>query len=274
LIIVDDASPEDVASVVGMYHDSRIRYYRNETNCGAVNVVDNWNICLNYCKGDYVICMGDDDMLAPCALKEYTKLIEKYPNLKVYHAMTEVIDETGKVSGHQRMRPEYQTAEELILHRWSGDIQFIGDFCYLVEHLKEVGGYFKQPLAWSSDDITAVRAAEIAGIANIQIPCFLYRENTQSITSSNQNGLKLDAKARERQWYLEFFERHPLVSKELFPQAFDSWFRGQIGLHLEQLFEESLTNLPVALKKSNALGWNKTKILSKWFKVLKKQIVK
>lgn len=274
LIIVDDASPEDIVSIVKRYQDPRIRYYRNEKNCGAVNVVDNWNICLGYCTGDYVICMGDDDMLTPCCLEEYAKLIEKYPKLNVYHALTDVIDENGKVTGHQRPRQEYQTAEELILHRWNGDIQFIGDFCYSVEHLRQVGGYFKQPLAWSSDDITAVRAAEDGGIANTQIACFLYRENSSSITSSRQNGLKLDAKARERQWFMDFFKRHPNVSKELYPQAFESWFRGQIGLHIIQYFEESLFNLPAALEKSNRLGWSKIRIIGKWFKVLKKQLKK
>ena len=274
LIIVDDASPEDIKSVVDSFCDERIRYYRNEKNCGAVNVVDNWNISLGYCQGSYVICMGDDDMLPSCCLDEYARLIGKYPRLNVYHAMTDVIDEKGKVTGHQRPRPEYQTAEELILHRWNGDIQFIGDFCYSVEHLRSEGGYFKQPLAWSSDDITAVRAAEEGGVANTQIVCFLYRENSSSITSSRQNGLKLDAKARERQWYIDFFKRHPKVSKELYPQAFDSWFRGQIGLHLTQYFEESLYNLPSAMKKSDALGWGKLHILEKWFKVFKKRIIK
>ena len=43
IIIVDDASPEDLKSVVDQFHDSRIKYYRNEKNCGAINVVDNWN---------------------------------------------------------------------------------------------------------------------------------------------------------------------------------------------------------------------------------------
>lgn len=50
LIIVDDCSPEDIKSVVDQLTDGRIRYYRNERNCGAENVVDNWNICLNYCR--------------------------------------------------------------------------------------------------------------------------------------------------------------------------------------------------------------------------------
>lgn len=63
LIIVDDASPEDLKSVVDQFDDKRIRFYRNEKNCGALNVVDNWNKCLAYAKGDYVICMGDDEQL-------------------------------------------------------------------------------------------------------------------------------------------------------------------------------------------------------------------
>ena len=81
LLIVDDASPEGLKSVVDSYCDGRIRFYRNEKNCGAVDVVDNWNICLSYTNGDYVICMGDDDILLPNCLEEYAQLLEKYPSL-------------------------------------------------------------------------------------------------------------------------------------------------------------------------------------------------
>lgn len=272
LIIVDDASPEDIKSVVDQFKDKRIRYYRNEKNCGAVDVVDNWNICLNYCRGEYVICMGDDDMLPQEALMEYSRLMTKYPGLNVYHALTEVVNERGEVIARQRQRPEFQTAEELILHRWSGDIQFIGDFCYSVSHLKEMGGYYKLPLAWASDDITAVRAAEATGIANTQKACFLYRENVQSITSSRNNGLKLEAKACERRWYLNFFQRHSDAPEALFPRAFDDWFRGQIELHLIQFFEESLCNLLPALAKSRDLGWSKGRILSRWWRVVRSRM--
>ncbi len=75
LIIVDDCSPEDLYSIVQSFSDSRIKYFRNQTNCGAIDVVDNWNICLSYCTGDFVICMGDDDRLLPNCLEEYLELI-------------------------------------------------------------------------------------------------------------------------------------------------------------------------------------------------------
>ena len=83
LVIVDDASPDDLFSVVSQYEDDRIRYYRNEVNIGAVNVVDNWNKCLKYSTGDYIICMGDDDRLLPCCLEELVTLMDKYPGLGV-----------------------------------------------------------------------------------------------------------------------------------------------------------------------------------------------
>ena len=272
LIVLDDAFPEDIKSVVCGFNDSRIKYLCNEKNTGALNVVDNWNKCLGLCQGEYVICMGDDDMLLSCALEEYVKLMQEYPGLNVYHGLTDVVNERGQIIGHQRIRPKYQTAEELILHRWQGDIQFIGDFCYRTEHLRRQGGYYKLPLAWASDDITAVRAAEDGGIANTQVPCFLYRENGLTISSSRNNGVKLDAKACEKQWYVGFFKRHPGVSRELFPVAFDDWFRGQIGLHLQQYFEESLWNLFDALRKGRALDVDKRSIITKWLKVAAKSL--
>ena len=42
--------------IVKSYNDPRIRYFRNKENFGAINVVDNWNKCLEYCKGDYTPC--------------------------------------------------------------------------------------------------------------------------------------------------------------------------------------------------------------------------
>lgn len=93
LIIVNDASPQDFDSIVSKYDDPRSRYYKNEVGFGAEHVVGNWNKCLEYAKGDYVICMGDDDKLKPCCLEEYAKLINIYPDLNVFHALTEMIDE-------------------------------------------------------------------------------------------------------------------------------------------------------------------------------------
>lgn len=185
LIIVDDASPEDLKSVVDRFQDSRIRYYRNDKNCGALNVVDNWNICLSYAKGDYVICMGDDDRLLPNSLEEYSKLIDKYPNLDIYHGMTEIIDENGNVTNMQEARPEREGMYSMISGRLRNSrLQYIGDWLFKRAALELQKGYVKMPMAWGSDDLTACTIAMEKGVANTQIPVFQYRISSLTISNS------------------------------------------------------------------------------------------
>lgn len=216
LIIVNDASPEDLDSIVNAYSDSRIRYYKNEKNCGAINVVDNWNICLSYATGDYVICMGDDDKLHPCCLEEYNKLINKYPEKKIYHAWTEIIDEDSNLIRMQDARPEIECVYSMILRRWKGCEQFIGDFLFETNYLKKKGGFYKLPLAWASDDISSIIAAQEFGIANSQVPIFKYRVNSQTIsTSSNNQKIKIRAISLEEKWLKSFLKRKPIQKSEI-----------------------------------------------------------
>lgn len=185
LIIVDDASPEDLKSVVDRFQDSRIRYYRNEKNCGALNVVDNWNICLGYATGDYVICMGDDDRLLPNCLEEYSKLIDKYPNLDIYHGMTEIIDENSRVVDMQESRPEREGMFSMISGRLRNSrFQYIGDWLFKRTALEHLNGYVNMPMAWGSDDLTAYTIAKNKGVANTQIPAFQYRISSLTISNS------------------------------------------------------------------------------------------
>lgn len=185
LIIVDDASPEDLKSVVERFQDSRIRYYRNEKNCGALKVVDNWNISLGYATGDYVICMGDDDRLLPNCLEEYSRLIEKYPDLDIYHGMTEIIDENSRVTNMQEARPEREGIYSMIIGRLRNcRMQYIGDWLFKRTALEQLNGYVNMPMAWGSDDLTAYIVAKNKGVANTQIPVFQYRINSLTISNS------------------------------------------------------------------------------------------
>ena len=93
---MNDASPYDLDGIVGQYDDPRIRYFKNEKNCGAKDVVDNWNICLSHATGEYLICMGDDDNLTPRCLQDFADLIGKYAELDLFHARSEIIDDDYK----------------------------------------------------------------------------------------------------------------------------------------------------------------------------------
>ena len=210
LIIVDDFSPDNLEAIISPYlKDCRISYYRNMTNCGALRVVDNWNICLSHCTGDFVICMGDDDRLTPTSLEHYAHLIKEYPNLNVYHGRTQIINSEGTIVDQQEIRPSYESMLSLIWNRWDNrNKQYIGDFCYNRIFLQSIGGYVWQPLAWGADDMTAVLAAQEKGIANTESYCFQYRDNHLTISRNTSYAMiKIKATLYQYTWYTQLLEQ-------------------------------------------------------------------
>lgn len=209
LIVVNDASPEDLDSIVSSFEDSRIRYYKNEVGFGGYNVVLNWNKCLDYCTGDYMICMGDDDKLLPCCLEEYIKLIKQYPGLSVYHAWTQIIDDNSSIISMTPDRGILESCYSLMWHRIKGRRQFMGDYLFDVDNLRAMGGFHFLPYAWGSDDITVWRAASNAGIANSQVPMFQFRISALQISNIPHSEDKMKALDLRNRWMWEFLKKEP-----------------------------------------------------------------
>ncbi len=210
LVIVNDASPEDIDSIVRSYNDSRIRYYVNEKNCGAEHVVDNWNICLSYAKGEYFVLMGDDDVLERNYLETFYSYILKYPHNFIFHCKSKLINEKSEVIGYTQALPELESVYEFMYHRLFCKRKFfISDFVYKTSSLKEKSGFYKLPLAWASDDITAYIHSRDKGIIHINEPVFNYRINSFTITSTGNIPSKIYALELELAWIKEFLREKP-----------------------------------------------------------------
>lgn len=209
LIIVNDASPEDLDTIVSKYNDDRIKYYKNEKNFGAENVIENWNKCLSYASGEYFILMGDDDKLCLNYLKEFDELIEKNPGFNVYHCRSLIIDENSNVSTLTQSWPAHESVIENMWHRINGwRTQFISDFVYKTSFLCDNHGFYKNKLAWASDDITAYIAMKGKGVIHTNNALLNYRRSRINITSSGSVELKLNAVKNEFSWYREFLESY------------------------------------------------------------------
>ena len=116
LIIVNDASPEDLDSIVNSFQDTRISYYKNSENIGGKDLVKQWNHCLTYAKGEYVILASDDDLYMPDFLSTFIPLIEKYPQVNVFRARSLDIDGNGNICGTDDYYKEYISNKEFKHH--------------------------------------------------------------------------------------------------------------------------------------------------------------
>ena len=85
VVICEDHSPErnEIAAVAARYdktHPGRIRYIENEQNLGYDR---NLRRLFDAARGDYVLLMGNDDLLAPGALKCVASAIARHPDIGV-----------------------------------------------------------------------------------------------------------------------------------------------------------------------------------------------
>ncbi|WP_304199975.1 glycosyltransferase [Flavobacterium alvei] len=235
LIIVNDCSPDDIKNIVEKFNDPRIRYYENETNTGAENVIDNWNKCLNLANGDFFVLMGDDDKLGADYLFEFDKLINKYPELDVFHCRIKIINEKSEEIELSNCCPEFESTDDYIKNCIEGrSEQFISDIVFRKSTLLTNGGFFKLPLAWSSDYVSAFIACGDKGIAYTSNPVFLYRKNQFNITSTSSLELKRAGIIGMENWITKYLENTKKPS-QLLKTTFKKYVKNNKEAFIQQM---------------------------------------
>lgn len=182
LVIVDDASPEDLKSIVNTFSDTRLKYYRNDQNIGGSDLVKQWNHCLTFAQGDYVILAADDDVYNKDFLSEAVALFSKYPEVQLLRARTQSIDENGSVLDIDIKCAEYMEFGDFLLLR--GKIHAgIGNYVFKRSKLYETK-FISFPLAWWSDWATAYEHA-LKGVIYTQKILFSFRSSGSRVSSQH-----------------------------------------------------------------------------------------
>lgn len=226
LIIVNDASPEDVDGVVRQFEDPRIRYHKNKENIGGKNLVKQWNHCLKFSNSDYIILAADDDLYSPEFLDRVDKLCTKYPKINVVRARCQRIDKNGEIIAQEDIFDEHQTSLEAIHSMFCGNyIGCIGNYVFKTKVLKEKGGFVDFPLAWFSDMATVIDMCDY-GQANTCEILFSFRLSDENISSmahqKETDKKKLEATILFDKWFskrlVEFKYDKTLLTENIFNQ--------------------------------------------------------
>lgn len=213
LIIVNDASPGDMDSIVKSYNDPRIRYYINEQNIGGKDLVAQWNRCLEYAKGEYVILASDDDVYSSLYLEKMDELVCKYPEVNIFRPLTQLVDGNDVVIRSFNTKHvldkecECMTQVKYLYILMRGLIgSGIAHYVFRRTELMRIGGFFKLPSAWGSDDVTAVTMAE-NGIAVYPEVLFSFRSSGINITCRKSSVKDLHDKLSSYKIYEKWLEK-------------------------------------------------------------------
>lgn len=222
LIIVNDASPEDLKEIVDSYTDSRVIYKENVTNIGGTDLVANWNHCIKFAHNDYIVLATDDDTYEPDFLFEATEQIKKYPSVNIIRSGVKKIGEEGQVLDIEFPLKEYMTSREFTLCWAKGHtISCVSNYIFKKEALFAIEGFISFPHAHFSDDATAL-ALSNNGVANISKNCMNFR--VSDINLSNQGNYKVAIQQIHStdmfmSWFLTHVEKIDTIKGDFFERA-------------------------------------------------------
>jgi len=164
MVIGDNASESDLASIVAGYPDERIRYRRWERHTG---VADNHNRTLVLCRNDWLQVLSADDRLVPECLERMAARIDeataagREPALVLTAARPVLEDGTdaGQFSGSWRVKHlpsgTYGPAQWLRHVAEPGQVPWnIGSIALARQVWEVMGGFFREEAGWFDLDMT------------------------------------------------------------------------------------------------------------------------
>lgn len=184
IIVVDDYSPNNISDIVSNFSDERIRYFRNISNIGVSDPSKNWNVCLQYARGEFFCLLCDDDMYEPTFIQEMVKLAEDHPKCNVFRARAKIINQEGHTIDYYPSSPLFESCSDYIWHVGRKlRKQTISEWMLRTGHAKKCGGYSNLPFAWGSDYLSIYKFSIDGGIVSTTIPLVSYRRSKLNISS-------------------------------------------------------------------------------------------
>lgn len=238
LIVVNDASSENLEEIVKGFKDGRIQYKENKQNIGGKDLVKNWNSCVSLAKNDYIILATDDDIFENDFLTNAAKLIEKYPQVDIIRSGVKKIDEHENVIDFEFPLKEFVSAQEFILYyAKGGTISCVSNYIIKKTALVRNDGFISFPRAHYSDDATAL-ALSMNGVACMPTNSFKFRVSTINLSNCNELAIvkeQLVATELYMGWYLNHIKEIGIMSGSFVEKACYGGFKKKYIAMIENL---------------------------------------
>lgn len=241
LVIVDDCSPEPIGDIVKLYDDKRVSYYRNKENIGGNDLVAQWNTCLSYAKGEWVILATDDDVYAPNFLETFINQLDEYPEVDLFRARICLIDLKNKIIDIERCHEEFVSPIQFFYEINVGMKGGVAQHIFRREKLVEKGGFVNFPKAWASDDATAIMLSS-KGVLFSQKPLVYFRYSGQNISTRGKYGEeKVQARIQYSKWVMNFIPENR--NDEVFERYYAEMIRERLLIMLKVNLISAMLNV-------------------------------
>lgn len=189
--IGNDNSPFDCKDIVAKYECAfSIRYTKFDNNLGQRSLAGHWQRCIGLIANEeWVMFLGDDDMLSPKCVEEFYEAVDKVNLYKINVARYSsiIIDENGNETSKQFLFPFLEGTTLSLIRKFQRKSR-----ASLSEHIFrrsefEKNGFADMPVAWHSDDIAIMETTHFGKIYTMNKACVFVRYSASSISGQGGN---------------------------------------------------------------------------------------
>jgi glycosyltransferase involved in cell wall biosynthesis len=212
VVVCDNASTDGTPDLVAGLDDPRLQYRRFETLVGQAA---NWNRCLDLARGEYVLLLHADDLLADTYLAAAVPILDREPSVGLVHCAVQHIDAEGApLQVQQLFADDRICSSDDLVRRLLVDGCVVNPAGVLVRRsVYGAVGRFTEEIVWGVDWHMWLRVALHGPTAYIAAPLASYRQHTLSGTA----GVMATARnGTDERWMMEdLFRRIPAERRDL-----------------------------------------------------------
>lgn len=212
VLVCDDASPQALEPIVEQHRQGlRLRYQRFEQNLGRHDLVAHWNRAVPLSQGDWVLLLGDDDLLDPGAVAAFRAAQARGPaDCELYSFRSRKIDAQGRLIEDNLSPAPFETSADFLEARLRGyRSSYTVDHVFARAAFERWGGFVSLPLAWCSDDASWIQFGARGGQVLVEGAGVSWRLSGENISSARPEleARKLLACAQFLAWVHAFAAR-------------------------------------------------------------------
>ncbi len=241
LYIGDDSSPYPLEKICAKYAKRMdLHYIRYTENLGSVDLVSQWERCIDSCKEPYIWLFSDDDLMPLDAVERLLNTIEN-TDASFLRFPLNVIDEKGEILfSNPSFGSDRTDAVTLLSDKLSGKISSAAcEYIFRRDLYTECGKFVHFPLAWCSDDATWFKFSLKEGVYNIQgSPVSWRMASGYNISASdNKNSEKIQATTLFLQWLHPYWKSGLFVKKD-FRLVLKNYLHAILKISLKRRFSK------------------------------------
>ena len=179
LIVVDDASTDSTAEVLGAYDDPRIICIRNEENLRQTRSLNRGLACAS---GRFIARHDADDVSHPRRFQRQLEAFADDPTLGLVGTAYEIIDDAGRVL-ETVVPPADDHSLKLLLEQ--GNIFCHGSVMMTLRAVAQAGGY-NEAFPVTQDYDLWLRIAEHYRLSNLDAPLYQFRFGSETVSRTRR----------------------------------------------------------------------------------------